>query len=62
MSLWDTLPIELKEIITEKSFQLVREDYIKANHKKHNKNKKKRERSLLTADMIRYIMSNTDAI
>ena len=62
MSLWDTLPIELQEIITEKSFQLVREDYIKANHKKHNKNKKKRERSLLTADMIRYIMSNTDAI
>jgi hypothetical protein len=61
-SLWDMLPIELQEIIIEKSYQLTREDYINANHKKHNKNKKKRERSLLTADMIRYIMSSTDAI
>jgi hypothetical protein len=62
MSLWDTLPIELQEIIIENSFQLMREDYINANHKKHNKNKKKRGRSLLTAGMIRYIMSSTDAI
>ena len=61
MSLWDTLPIELQEIIIENSFQLMREDYINANHKKHNKNKKKRGRSLLTAGMIRYIMSSTDA-
>src|SRR5210317_286336 len=61
-SLWDTLPIELQEIIIENSFQLFREDYLNANHKKHNKNKKKRERGLLTADMIRYIMSSTDAI
>jgi len=61
-SLWDTLPIELQEIIIENSFQLLREDYLNANHKKHNKNKKKRERGLLTADMIRYIMSSTDAI
>ena len=62
MSLWDTLPIELQEIIIENSFQHMREDYINANHKKHNKNKKKRGRSLLTAGMIRYIMSSTDAI
>jgi hypothetical protein len=61
-SLWDVLPIELQEIIIENSFQLMREDYLKANHKKHNRDKKKRERGLLTADMIRYIMSSTDAI
>lgn len=40
----------------------MREDYLNANRKKHDKNKKKRERGLLTADMIRYIMSSTDAI
>ena len=62
MSLWDTLPIEIQEIIIEHSFQLTREDYLHANRKKHNRNKKKRERGLLTADMIRYIMSSTDAI
>lgn len=61
-SLWDTLPIEIQEIIIENSFQLMREDYLNANRRKHNKNKKKRERGLLTADMIRYIMSSTDAI
>ena len=61
-SLWDILPVELQEIIVEKSFKLVREDYLNINHKKHNKNKKKRERGLLTADMIKYIMSSTDAI
>lgn len=62
MSLWDTLPIEIQEIIIENSFQLMREDYLNANRKKHTRNKKKRERGLLTADMIRYIMSSTDAI
>ena len=61
-SLWDILPTEIQDIIVEKSFQLCREDYLNANRKQHTKNKKKRERSLLTADMIRYIMSSTDAI
>ncbi len=61
-SLWDTLPIELQEIIIQNSFQLMRDEYINANHRKHNKNKKKRERGLLTAGMLRYIMSSTDAI
>ena len=61
-SLWDTLPVEIQDIIVENSFQLMREDYLNANRKKHNRNKKKRERGLLTADMIRYIMSSTDAI
>jgi hypothetical protein len=61
-SLWDTLPIELQEIIIQNSFQLMRDEYINANHRKHNKNKKKRERGLLTAGVLRYIMSSTDAI
>jgi hypothetical protein len=61
-SLWDTLPIELQEIIVQNSFQLMRDEYINANHRKHNKNKKKRERGLLTVGMLRYIMSSTDAI
>ena len=61
-SLWDTLPIELQEIIIQNSFQLMRDEYINANHRKHNKNKKKRERGLLTVGMLRYIMSSTDAI
>ena len=61
-SLWDTLPTEIQEIIIENSFQLMREDYLNACHKKHNRNKKKRESGLLSADMIRYIMTSTDAI
>jgi hypothetical protein len=40
----------------------MRDEYINANHRKHNKNKKKRERGLLTVGMLRYIMSSTDAI
>ena len=61
-TLWDALPIELQEVIIENSFELCREEYLNVNRKHHNRNKKKRERSLLTADMIRYIMSSTDAI
>lgn len=61
-SLWDILPIELQEIIIENSYELCREEYLATNRKKHDKHKKKRERGLLTADMIRYIMSSTDAI
>ena len=61
-SLWDALPVELQEIVIENSFELCREEYLNANRKKHNRNKKKRERSLLTAGMIQYIMSSTDAI
>ena len=61
-SLWDMLPVELQEIIIQNSFQLMRDEYINANHRKHNKNKKKRERGLLTVGMLRYIMSSTDAI
>lgn len=61
-SLWDLLPIEIQEIIIENSFQLMREDYLNSNRKKHDKNKKKRERGLLSADMIRYIMTGTDAM
>lgn len=61
-TLWNALPIELQEVIIENSFELCREEYLNVNRKNHNRNKKKRERSLLTADMIRYIMSSTDAI
>ena len=61
-TLWDALPIELQEVIIENSFELCREEYLNVNRKNYNRNKKKRERSLLTADMIRYIMSSTDAI
>tara|TARA_B100000497_G_scaffold9942_1_gene10972 strand:+ start:768 stop:1343 length:576 start_codon:yes stop_codon:yes gene_type:complete len=61
-TLWDALPIELQEVIIENSFELCREEYLNVNRKNHNRNKKKRERSLLTSDMIRYIMSSTDAI
>lgn len=61
-SLWDVLPVEIQDIIIENSFHLCREEYLNSNRKRHDKNKKKRERSLLTADMIRYIMSSTDAI
>lgn len=58
-SLWDILPLELQELILEKS---VREDYINAGISKHNRAKKKQGRGLLTTDMIRYIQSGTDAM
>ena len=58
-SLWDILPLELQELILEKS---VREDYINAGISKHNRAKKKQGRGLLTADMIRYIQSGTSAM
>ena len=51
-SLWDALPVELQEIVIENSFELCREEYLNANRKKHNKNKKKRERSFLTFSAV----------
>ena len=59
-SLWDLLPLDLQEIILEKSIELCREEYINAGISKHNRAKKKQGRGLLTADMIRYIQSGTD--
>jgi len=59
-SLWDILPIELQEIILEKSVELCREEYVNAGISKHNRAKKKQGRGLLTADMIRYIQTGTD--
>jgi hypothetical protein len=60
--MWDDLPIELQEIIMEKSVQLCREEYIETNGKKHERQKRKQGRSLLSADMIKNIMSTTDPI
>src|SRR6056300_90949 len=60
--MWDILPLELQEIILEKSIEICREDYINAGIAKHNRAKKKQGRGLLTADMIRYIQSGTDAM
>jgi len=38
--MWDDLPIELQEIIMEKSVQLCREEYLESNGKKHQRQKK----------------------
>jgi hypothetical protein len=62
MSLWDILPVEIQDIIVEKSFKLCREEYLEQNGKKHEKKKKKQGRGLLTVGMLKYIMSSTDAI
>jgi len=59
-SLWDVLPSEIQEIIVSKSVELCRQEYLEAGRAKHNRNKKKLGRSLLSADMIRHIMSGTD--
>lgn len=61
-SLWDILPTEIQEIIIENSFQLCREEYLDQNRKKHERNKKKQGRSMLTLDILRYMMSSTDPI
>jgi len=60
--MWDDLPIELQEIIMEKSVQLCREEYLETNGRKHERQKRKQGRSLLSADMIKNIMSTTDPI
>lgn len=59
-SLWDTLPLEIQEMIMEKSFMLAREEFLAQGARKHEKNKKKQGRGLLTADMMRYVMDSTD--
>jgi hypothetical protein len=59
MSLWDLLPIELQDIIVNKSVELCREEYLNQGIKKHNRAKKKQGRGLLTADFIRYVMEYT---
>ena len=61
-SLWDILPTEVQDIIVENSFQLCREDYLQYNRKRHEKNKKKLGRSMLSAEILRYIMDSTDPI
>ena len=58
-SLWDILPIELQEIILEKSIELCREEYLQAGIARHERAKKKQGRGLLTADMIRYLLNST---
>jgi hypothetical protein len=40
MSLWDILPVEIQDIIVEKSFKLCREEYLEQNGKKHEKTEK----------------------
>jgi len=62
MSLWDILPVEIQEIILEKSYDIQREEFLVHNGKKHQKRKKKQGKGLLTPELIRYIMSSTDAI
>lgn len=61
-SLWDVLPRELQEIIFEKSVDLCREEYLAQGRAKHERNKKKLGRSVLTADLMRYVLTHTDAI
>lgn len=61
-SLWDILPTEVQEIIVENSFQLCREEYLQYNRKRHEKNKKKLGRSMLSAEILSYIMESTDPI
>lgn len=62
MSLWDILPVEIQDIILEKSYDIQREEFLVHNGKKHQKRKKKQGKGLLTPELIRYIMSSTDAI
>ena len=62
LNLWDVLPNELQEIILSKSVELCRQEYIEAGRAKHARNKKKQERSALSADMIRHFMTGTDPI
>ena len=61
-SLWDVLPRELQAIIYEKSIDMCREEYLAQGRAKHEKNKKKLGRSVLTADLMRYLLSHTDTI
>ena len=61
-SLWDILPSDVQEIIIDNSFQLCREEYLQCNRKSHERKKKKLGRSLLTVDLLRYIMDSTDPI
>jgi len=61
-SLWDILPRELQEIIFEKSVDLCREEYLAQGRSKHEKNKKKLGRGVLTADLMRYLLKHTDTI
>ena len=61
-SLWDILPTEIQEIIVDNSFQLCREEYLEYNKKRHEKNKKKQGRGMLTADILRFVMASTDPI
>lgn len=62
MSLWDHLPDDIQELILEKSYGLLRNDFLNMHGKKHEKRKKKQGRGLLTTELIRYIMSGTEAI
>lgn len=62
LNLWDVLPTELQEAILSKSVELCRQEYIEAGRAKHARNKKKQERSALSADMIRHFMTGTDPI
>lgn len=59
-SLWDTLPVELQELIMEKSYMLSREEFFAQGVRRHEKDKRKQGRGLLTADMMRYVMESTD--
>lgn len=61
-SLWDILPRELQEIIFEKSVDLCREEYLAQGQAKHERNKKKLGRSVLTADLMRFLLRHTDTI
>jgi hypothetical protein len=58
-SLWDLLPFDVQEVIINKRNAMEREDYKNAIGKKHEKRKKKQGRSLLTPDMVRFLMEWT---
>lgn len=61
-SLWDTLPIELQEIIFHKSVELCRQEWLEQGHAKHERHKKKQGRGLLSVEMIEHLRQHTDTI
>lgn len=61
-SLWDTLPIELQEIIFRKSVDLCRQEWLEQGRAKHERHKKKQGRGMLSVDMIEHLRQHTDTI
>ena len=61
-SLWDTLPLELQEIIFHKSVDLCRQEWLEQGRVKHERHKKKQGRGMLSVDMIEHMRQHTDTI